>query len=380
MEKLIIVYSMLFLLLALLFWEMWRLKKSVNSIQIRVLINGTRGKSSVTRYIAAGLRGCNVSTAAKITGVEPTLIQSNGTKHIIKRRGGPRVQEQVHMINKVSAQGVKAFSMECMSITPEYQQLESRIFKPHFYVITNIKNDHQEKMGQNLDEQASAICSAVPENCTVVTSEVEYLDLIHSEANNRNCKVIQVDASNSGFLTEVPEHIYAENINIALKVCSLAGYDSTKALAGILDNLEETVSPLNTIQAGGKHIQFLDGFDVNDVPSAIRLIKKYKRLNPISILLNTRSDRPTRTLQFSRWIASGFPEVQKVVITGTHIPKAKRELLKAGLDPEKIVSIKVKNVAQIQSALLNYVNQDELVIGLGNIQGLGLQFRKMLAA
>ena len=284
------------------------------------------------------------------------------------------------MINKVSARGVEAFSLECMSITPEYQKLESRIFRPQFYVITNIKNDHQEKMGQKLDEQAAAICAAIPENCTIVTSEVEYLDLIRAKAKKRNSRVVTVDDLNSEFLTEVPKHIYAENINIALKVCALAGYDSNKVLAGILDDLEETEAPLNTIQANGKRIHFLDGFDVNDVPSASRLIMKHKSTNPISILLNTRSDRPTRTLQFTRWIASAVPEVQKVIITGTHIPRAKRELLKAGFDPGMIVPLKVKTVHQIQTALLEYVDPDSLVVGLGNIQDLGLQFRKMLAA
>ena len=40
------------------FWihEYWRHQRNVKAIPIRIHVNGTRGKSSVTRLIAAGLR------------------------------------------------------------------------------------------------------------------------------------------------------------------------------------------------------------------------------------------------------------------------------------------------------------------------------------
>ena len=37
-------------------YEYWRHQRNVNAIPIRIHVNGTRGKSSVTRLIAAGLR------------------------------------------------------------------------------------------------------------------------------------------------------------------------------------------------------------------------------------------------------------------------------------------------------------------------------------
>ena len=49
-------------------------QKSVNSIPLRIHVNGTRGKSSVTRLIAAGLREGKLKTFAKTTGTTPRII------------------------------------------------------------------------------------------------------------------------------------------------------------------------------------------------------------------------------------------------------------------------------------------------------------------
>ena len=51
---------------------------SLSEIPIRVHVNGTRGKSSVTRLIAAGLRAGGKRTFAKTTGTAPRVIDSEG--------------------------------------------------------------------------------------------------------------------------------------------------------------------------------------------------------------------------------------------------------------------------------------------------------------
>ncbi|MCL4278741.1 MAG: poly-gamma-glutamate synthase PgsB, partial [Ignavibacteriaceae bacterium] len=43
-------------------------QKRIHSIPIRVHINGTRGKSSVTRLIGAALRESGIKTITKVTG------------------------------------------------------------------------------------------------------------------------------------------------------------------------------------------------------------------------------------------------------------------------------------------------------------------------
>ena len=59
--------------------------KSLSLIPLRIHVNGTRGKSSVTRLVAAGLREGGLRTFAKTTGTAPRVIDSEGKDRIIHR-------------------------------------------------------------------------------------------------------------------------------------------------------------------------------------------------------------------------------------------------------------------------------------------------------
>ncbi|MBU2534533.1 MAG: poly-gamma-glutamate synthase PgsB, partial [Alphaproteobacteria bacterium] len=84
--------------LALLLAEQGRLRRSVRRIPIRIHVVGTRGKSSLTRFVAAGLRASGKRTIGKITGIVPTIIDLDGCPQTIHRRGLPRVIEQMRII------------------------------------------------------------------------------------------------------------------------------------------------------------------------------------------------------------------------------------------------------------------------------------------
>ena len=69
-------------------------KNRINSIPIRIHINGTRGKSSVTRLIGAGLREGGISTITKVTGTFPRLIIEDGTETYIHRKSTANIIEK----------------------------------------------------------------------------------------------------------------------------------------------------------------------------------------------------------------------------------------------------------------------------------------------
>ena len=85
---------------------------SLSGIPIRIHVNGTRGKSSVTRLIAAGLRAGGKRTFAKTTGTAPRVIDSKGIDRIIHRLRKPSIGEQVRLLKYFSDEKPDVVVME----------------------------------------------------------------------------------------------------------------------------------------------------------------------------------------------------------------------------------------------------------------------------
>src|SRR5713226_629408 len=72
----------------------WRHRRNLRAIPVRIHVAGTRGKSTTTRLIAAGLGAGGLRVVAKTTGTEPRLIRPDGSEAAWPRRGPPSVREQ----------------------------------------------------------------------------------------------------------------------------------------------------------------------------------------------------------------------------------------------------------------------------------------------
>ena len=92
---LIVLFAILFLLGI---FEQYYHSLSLNKIPIRIHVNGSRGKSSVVRLIAAGLRAGGHTTIAKTTGTSARIINSDGTDTKIHRLRTASIGEQVKLI------------------------------------------------------------------------------------------------------------------------------------------------------------------------------------------------------------------------------------------------------------------------------------------
>ena len=74
-------------LLVYLAREKARLSRALRRVPRRIAVAGTRGKSGVTRLIAAGLRASGAKVLAKTTGSKPVLILPDGSEREIARPG-----------------------------------------------------------------------------------------------------------------------------------------------------------------------------------------------------------------------------------------------------------------------------------------------------
>src|SRR5256885_78840 len=78
----------------------------LRAVPVRIHVGGTRGKSTTTRLIAAGLRAGGRKVLAKTTGSEPRLILPDGSETTWARRGPAAVREQARLFAKASRLGV----------------------------------------------------------------------------------------------------------------------------------------------------------------------------------------------------------------------------------------------------------------------------------
>ena len=61
-------------------------RRRIRAIPIRIHVAGTRGKSSVTRLVAGGLRQSGIRTVAKTTGSLPCFISTDGRDTRTRRK------------------------------------------------------------------------------------------------------------------------------------------------------------------------------------------------------------------------------------------------------------------------------------------------------
>src|SRR5947207_9303335 len=105
-------------------------RRRLRRIRVRIHVNGTRGKSSVTRLIAAGLRESGIVTCAKTTGTLPRMILPSGLEYPVFRPSGPNVIEQIRIARAAATYPSQALVIECMALQPALQWLsEARLIR-----------------------------------------------------------------------------------------------------------------------------------------------------------------------------------------------------------------------------------------------------------
>lgn len=278
---------------------------SLNSIPLRIHVNGTRGKSSVTRLVAAGLRAGGVRTFAKTTGTAPRVIDADGKDRIIHRLRLPSIGEQVRLLRYFAGEKPDAVVMECMAVQPQYQWIaEHQMVKSHIGVITNVRPDHLEEMGPTEDDVAYSLSNTIPIGGIFITGEDQKPELLKSISKQNKSKFIRSDET-SITKKELESFSYLEhpsNIAVALDVCKQAGVERGIALAG-MHKVQPDVGALIvwTLSSGEKIFKFINGMAANDPVSTLQIWKvisdRYSSDKESCVFFNSRDDRPVRTKQ-----------------------------------------------------------------------------------
>ncbi|UCE18830.1 MAG: poly-gamma-glutamate synthase PgsB [Gemmatimonadota bacterium] len=352
----------------------------VRSIPMRIHVNGTRGKSSVTRLIAAGLREGGIRTVAKTTGTRARLIYEDGGEEPVVRHGKPNVIEQLKIFRIANRHDAQALVLECMAIRPELQSVSERMMvHATLGVITNVRGDHLDEMGPTLENVALALSLTIPRKGIVFTAERELLPIIVRQAKDLKAKVHAVGGD--GIPEEVMSRFtyieHRENVALASAVCEFVGIDRETALQGMVKAVPDPGALRRlTIRSSNKEIEFINAFAANDPESTVSIWKQLRISShadrPLITIFYNREDRLDRTEEFGKLVAHEL-KADHCILIGTATPVVEHIAVKEGLDKRTIVNMAGMSPERIFEKVVELTPQKSLVVGIGNIVGAGEQ-------
>ena len=357
----------------------------LSSIPIRIHVNGTRGKSSVTRLIAAGLRAGGKRTFAKTTGTAPRVIDSKGIDRIIHRLRRPSIGEQVRLLKYFSSENPDVVVMECMAVQPQYQWIsEHQMVKSHIGVITNARPDHLDEMGPTEVDVVKSLCNSIPVGGTLVTAEDKHKDILQSVADRNQSEIFFSDES-SVSEKDLNNFAYIEhpqNVAIALDVCHKMGVERDIALSG-MHSVRPDLGALVVWKLLGKQgsLQFVNGMAANDPVSTLQIwkfvIDRYPTTSGTAVFFNSRDDRPLRTKQM---LELTFEEIKPeyFIIRGDKIEAKVRRLLHHSPDTEVSIFSLNESIDSVSESILS-LPDDVLVFAIGNQVGTGQEILQKLS-
>lgn len=357
-QSLSAVLATLALIVVLSVWYAWstRALKALWAIPMRVLVTGTRGKSSTVRLIHAALTAGGIPTIGKMTGTSSRELDTLGKEYHTNRVGQVsvlEVLETVHRNMKRKGPQPKAVVLECMAVSPDLIEfLSGRIVKPDVVVITNALWDHLEEEGTSLEGIAISLSLALPGAKLMVTSEHRETTraVLAYEASLRDVAADIVDgrALPDDVITAAPG-AHPDNIAMATAVAEYAGVDAHTALEGMAGATSEPLPTVAaTAQLQGITWTYRDIGSVNDTDSLTPALEGAKAQMPAGAfvfgMLVTRWDRPLRAMQFA---ASVTPEdVDGIIIVGEPDMLVRFVARRSGWSNGRIVRISTFGIGQ----------------------------------
>ncbi|MFI2375017.1 poly-gamma-glutamate synthase PgsB [Streptomyces sp. NPDC018964] len=382
----VLLVGSLFLLVAGIV-EQRRHYAALHSIPSRVLVNGIRGKSSITRLCAGALRGGDLVTVAKTTGTAARFIHPDATEEPVYRKFGiANVVEQIGIVRRAATYRPDALVIECMAVMPALQEVnQSKLIRSTIGVLCNVREDHLAEMGPTLDDVARSLCRSMPEDGICVTAEKDRFHILQEEADARNCKLIYADPEmvTDEELRGFSWFTFKENVAIALVVAELLGVERKVALQGMYDAPPDpgVLSVERYVAPDGKRLAFANVFAANDPESTLMNINQLLDLGairrPLNVVINCRPDRVERNGQMGEIIPDLEPD--NVFVIG-HPSKSAIDAIPAQWRDRAVDLGGERRAAdEFMPALLGRMSDGSSLVAIGNIHGQGEELLEYLA-
>ncbi len=379
----------IFLVLLTLIVERYLVSRWRRSVPVRIHVHGTRGKSTATHMLASLLREAGHVVLSKTTGDRPEYEFPDGGIRPVRRLGPPRIQEHISTLRLAARLKATAIVVEGMALQGETLFASEKMLRATHAVITNVRPDHAESMGEGRAGVAATLSLMLPPQRPVFTSAEDGADEVQSHVQEAGgvCYLVKSEAGvalpSQGGRTEdllrqperlaraIMKHLHPFPNGEEMKHCHL--------------DLPEGQTPRPIpVKVGEVEFVWLDLFSVNDVDSARLLLDTLWDSLPqkswCAALVATRQDRPLRTVAFMDWLKHE-PLFSVLAPAGSHAWAAWSRAPKR--------SLWLSNPLCAPSALLDKLERARqkenqpvsplLVVGFGNSHGYGERWRTMIS-
>lgn len=362
--------------------EYWVHMRCLNAIPIRIHVSGTRGKSSVTRLIAAAMNEAGIKTIAKTTGTLARMILPDGKEVPVYRPAEANIIEQKRIIRAACKAGAQAVVMECMALQPILHWIsEGKLIRATHGVITNARADHLDIMGPTETDVAQSLAGIVPLNGTLFTAEKRNRQVFKEAADDRHTRFVavsekEIESISQADLAGFSYSEHPENVALVLKLLADFDIDRQSALRGMWKTKPDPGALAEyELDFFGRRIIFINGFAANDPESSAtiwtRTLEKHNNVDRTVAVFNMRSDRPSRTQQMAR-DATFWHEADRLVLIGSGAYLFARLASRRGFDASRFILSESGRAEDIFETILGTCGESTLVIGLGNIGGPGM--------
>jgi poly-gamma-glutamate synthase PgsB/CapB len=351
---------------------------NLRSIPTRVLVNGIRGKSSITRLCAGALRGGGLVTTAKTTGTAARFIHPDGSEEPVYRKFEiANVVEQIGIVRRAAAYRPDALVIECMAVMPDLQEInQSKLIQSTIGVLCNVREDHLAEMGPTLDDVARSLSRSMPVGGVCLTAEVDRLPILQEEAAKRNCELIVIDPESitDAEMQRFSWITFKENVAIALAVAELLNVNRQSALEGMWAAPPDPgVLRVHRYRAGGRYLRFANVFAANDPESTLMNIEQLRKqgaiADPLHVIINCRPDRVERNGQMGALIPKIDPE--RVLLIGEPTRSARTSIPSDWHDKVVDLGGSSRPPREMLRKIVGGLGRESSLVAIGNIHGQG---------
>ena len=344
-------------------------RRNLKAIPIRILVNGTRGKTSVTRLIAAILREAGIRTWAKTTGTQAAWILPDGSEMEYRKNRPVNIREQIPFIRRARRDNAGAVVIECMALHPENQRMMAEEFvRPTVEVITNARVDHVTEIGATEQETVDTLALSIHEDALVVTGDARFDVYTEHRVDPTG---IEVDEA---YVESFTFPMFADNVRQALCVAELLKIDRETALRGML-KARPDVGMCGPFEVGKCLV--INGFAANDLDSSRVLFEKTVQARglagrPVWVLFNNRGDREFRLSEFAPLVRELAERGAQLRVIGENERKVARYFArKTGAAAQKLEEVPLAWLEKLGA-------EPCVVLCIGNIRGVGRELIEAL--